>query len=168
MAKVDWITWNTDSDDIINPDKVVEKILEIYQDFNSYIQSNIYEIVKKETQIGGLDKTSISLYGESPAFEKAIKILNQIDEISFIMNNLTNTIKYSIEEQKKLEKNDLIKAIEEKIAEEKKILENTELLKSRITSSNQVVSLEEVEEIIKMSHDKINRLQEKLELAKNI
>ena len=49
MAKVDWITWNTDSADIINPDKVVEKILEIYQDFNSYIQSNIYEIVKKET-----------------------------------------------------------------------------------------------------------------------
>ena len=37
MAKVDWITWNTDSADIINPDKVVEKILEIYQDFNSYI-----------------------------------------------------------------------------------------------------------------------------------
>ena len=84
------------------------------------------------------------------------------------MNNLTNTIKYSTEEQKKTEKNDLIVAIEEKIAEEKKILENTELLKSRITSSNQVVSLEEVEEIIKMSHDKINRLQEKLELAKNI
>jgi len=168
MAKVDWITWNTDSKDIINPNNVVEKIQEIYKDYNNYIHSNIYEIIKKETQTGGLDKTSISLYGESPAYQKAIKILNIIDEISLIMTNFTNTIKYSTEEQKKIEKNDLIESIEYKIAEEKKILENTEYLKSRISSSNQVVSLEEVEEIIKISHDKINRLQEKLELAKNI
>lgn len=168
MGKVDWITWNTDSRDIINPDKTVEKILEIYQDYNNYIQSNIYEIIKKETQIGGIDKASINLYGESPAYEKAIKILNQIDEISLIMNNFINNIKSSTEEQKKLEKNDLIKAIEDKIAEEKKILDNTELLKSRISMSNQVVSIEEVEEIIKISHDKINRLQERLEIAKNI
>ena len=84
------------------------------------------------------------------------------------MNNFINNIKSSTEEQKKLEKNDLIKAIEDKIAEEKKILDNTELLKSRISMSNQVVSIEEVEEIIKISHDKINRLQERLEIAKNI
>lgn len=168
MSKVDWITWNTDSTDIINPNKVIEKIQESYQEYNSYMQSNIYEIIKQETQIGGLDKVSINLYGASPAYEKAMNILNRIDEISLIMNNLTNNIKYSTEEQKKIEKTDLIKSIEDKIAEEKKILENTEFLKNRITPSNQVVSLEEVEEIIKMSHDKINRLQEKLELAKNI
>ena len=29
MGKVDWITWNTDSRDIINPDKTVEKTFSI-------------------------------------------------------------------------------------------------------------------------------------------
>ena len=53
MSKVDWITWNTDSTDIINPNKVIEKIQESYQEYNSYTQSNIYEIIKQETQIGG-------------------------------------------------------------------------------------------------------------------
>ncbi len=168
MAKVDWITWNTDTKEIINPDNTVEKLLETYQNYNNFIHSHIYESMKQEIQIGGLDKTSLNLYGESPTNEKAIRIINRIDEISLIFNRLIDSIKKTTEEQKRIEKEELIQAIEKRITEEKKILENTELLKQKIMVSNQTISIEEVEDIITTSKDKIKRLEERLELAKSI
>ena len=49
MSKVDWITWKTDSKEIINPEKLTDKINDIYTDFNSYMNPVIYENIKYET-----------------------------------------------------------------------------------------------------------------------
>ena len=121
MSKVDWITWKTDSKEIINPEKLTDKINDIYTDFNSYMNPVIYENIKYETINGGLDKSSINIMGATPANEMAINILNNIDEIKSTLENIKLQVENSSSEQKKIEKNQLITAIEDKIAEEKKI-----------------------------------------------
>jgi hypothetical protein len=168
MAKVDWITWNTDPKEIINPEKRMEKISEIYQDFSNYIHTNIYEVIKQEIQQGGLDKISLNLFGFSPTNEKATSIINRMDEISITYDRLSQNIKKSLIDQKETEKKELIESITEKIAEEQKILENTELLKNRLSSDNNMITKEEIDDIINTCHDKIKRLKEKLEQAKAI
>ena len=105
MSKVDWITWKTDSKEIINPEKLTDKINDIYTDFNSYMNPVIYENIKYETINGGLDKSSINIMGATPANEMAINILNNIDEIKSTLENIKLQVENSSSEQKKIEKN---------------------------------------------------------------
>ena len=118
MSKVDWITWKTDSKEIINPEKLTDKINDIYTDFNSYMNPVIYENIKYETINGGLDKSSINIMGATPANEMAINILNNIDEIKSTLENIKLQVENSSSEQKKIEKNQLITAIEDKLSKE--------------------------------------------------
>ena len=134
MSKVDWITWKTDSKEIINPDKLTDKINDIYTDFNSYMNPVIYENIKYETINGGLDKSSINIMGATPANEMAINILNNIDEIKSTLENIKLQVENSSSEHKKIEKNQLITAIEDKIAEEKEL--------SKETTNRRIKSLE--------------------------
>ena len=134
MSKVDWITWKTDSKEIINPDKLTDKINDIYTDFNSYMNPVIYENIKYETINGRLNKSSINIMGATPANEMAINILNNIDEIKSTLENIKLQVENSSSEQKKIEKNQLITAIEDKIAEEKKL--------SKETTNRRIKSLE--------------------------
>ena len=134
MSKVDWITWKTDSKEIINPEKLTDKINDIYTDFNSYMNPVIYENIKYETINGGLDKSSINNMGATPANEMAINILNNIDEIKSTLENIKLQVENSSSEQKKIEKNQLITAIEDKIAEEKEL--------SKETTNRRIKSLE--------------------------
>ena len=46
MAKVDWITWKTNSNEIINPSKVEENVNEPLIELNSNI-STIYDVLKQ-------------------------------------------------------------------------------------------------------------------------
>ena len=167
MSKVDWITWKTDPKEIVNPEKVIDSLNEYYQDYNNLTHSDIYEAIQKETQIGGLDKSSLNIYGESPIYDKAMSIVNHMDEIKVLYEDLIKKVSNNLEEQKEEEKKQLIQAIEEKINEEKKILENTEYLKEKVTS-NQIIPLTEIAEIISMSKERIKRLQEKLEVVKEL
>ena len=48
MAKVDWITWKTDPSEIINPNTISNKIADIYQDYNCYMNSTVYEGLNHE------------------------------------------------------------------------------------------------------------------------
>ena len=162
MSKVDWITWNTDPKEILNPNEIVEKITMGYQDYNNFVTSRITENLKKEMETGGLNRISLNVYGNSPAYEKTTNILNHMNEITILFDSFKKRLKTS------LEKSQLIQAIEEKISEEKKKLDNTELLKNRVSTSNQSISLEQVEEIIQGCRDRIERLQEKLEVAKEL
>ena len=132
MAKVDWITWKTDPSEIINPDKVGEKISNIFKDYNCYMNSVVYEGILHEIEKGGLDKMSLNLLGTSPANESAIDILENITEIKEIINSLQEDVLKSAEEQKEIEKNQLIQVIEEKILEEENKLNNTLSLKEKI------------------------------------
>ena len=94
----------------------------------------IYENIKYETINGGLDKSSINIMGATPANEMAINILNNIDEIKSTIENIKLQVENSSSEQKKIEKNQLITAIEDKIVEEKKL--------SKETTNRRIKSLE--------------------------
>jgi hypothetical protein len=134
MSKVDWITWKTDSSEIINPAKLTDKINDLYTDFNSYMNPVIYENIKYETINGGLDKSSINIMGSTPANEMAINILNNIDEMKSTLENIKLHVENLASEQKEIEKNQLINAIEEKIEEEKS--------SSKETTNKRIKSLE--------------------------
>ena len=141
MSKVDWITWKTDVTDIINPEKVIDSVTDLYNEFNSYMNPVIYENLKYEVINGGLDKSSINILGHSPANEMALNILNNIDEIKSIIENLKLQIENATEEQKKIEKDQLVNALDKKIEDEKQI--------SKEQTNRIIRRLEERKEIVK-------------------
>ena len=146
----------------------MEKLSDRFQDYNTYMTATVYEGVKHEIEKGGLSKASFDIAGVSPANENAIKILNTIDEIKATMNNLKEIIEAQANEQKKIEKEQLIEALEEKIKEEEKILKNTEKLKERITEDNTLITISEINDMIDNNKERIRRLAERLEAAKAI
>ena len=169
MAKVDWITWKTDINEIIKPDTIIENIDEIFQNYNCYMNSVVYEGINHEIVNGGLDQDSLNLVGVSPANETAIKIKNSIDNIKNVIEGLKNEIRISTNEQKQIEKQQLIDAINKKIDEEKKILDNTITLKEKINNSNSnIIDINQVEDIIEITQEKIKRLEEKLDQVNRI
>ena len=141
MSKVDWITWKTDVTDIINPEKVIDSVTDLYNEFNSYMNPVIYENLKYEVINGGLDKSSINILGHSPANEMALNILNNIDEIKSIIENLKLQLENATEEQKKIEKYQLVNELDTKIEEEKQI--------SKEQTNRIIRRLEERKEIVK-------------------
>ena len=168
MAKVDWITWKTDISEIINPDKILENLNDLFNDYNCYMNSVVYEELNHEVTVGGLDKYSLNIVGTSPANETALNILNRIDDIKTAIENLKNKVYNSAVDQKEIEKKQLINCIEEKILEEEKILSNTVSLRERISTSTEIVDINTVNDIIEVTNEKINKLKERLELAKSI
>ena len=88
MSKVDWITWKTDPKEVINPDKIEEKINEQYQNYESYMNSMIYEQLQNEINGGGLSKDAFQITGISPANELATEIIKSIDEIKNTMEEM--------------------------------------------------------------------------------
>ena len=168
MAKVDWITWKTDISEIINPDKILENLNDLFNDYNCYMNSVVYEELNHEVTVGGLDKYSLNIVGTSPANETALNILNRIDDIKTTIENLKNKVYNSAVEQKNIEKQQLINCIEEKILEEEKILSNTVSLRERISTNTEIVDINTVNDIIEITNEKINKLKERLELAKSI
>ena len=121
MSKVDWITWKTNPEEIIKPNSLEDKITDEYNNYSSYMYPNIYENIRNEVLNGGLDKQSLNILGESPANEMAINILNNIDEIKSIIENLKTQINEELDEQKGIEKTQLINDSEDKILEEKAV-----------------------------------------------
>lgn len=168
MAKVDWITWKTDPSEIIKPNTVIEEINDIFENYNCYMNSVVYEGLNHEVISGGLDRDSLNIVGISPAYESAVKIKNNIDNIKTIMEDLKREINNCTSEQKQIEKNQLIEEINKKINEENKILENTNILKEKIINSNNIIDINQVENIIETTQDKIRKLEKKLELAKEL
>lgn len=168
MAKVDWITWKTDTNEIINPDKIINNINEIYDNYNCYMNSIVYEGIKHELLKGGLDSDSLNIVGISPANEYANRILNRIENIKLTYENLKQKIYISTLEQKQIEKQQLIEEIEKKIEEEKKILDNTSNLRNKILNSNNILDIKEVENVIEITQDKITKLKGRLEKARSL
>lgn len=157
MAKVDWITWKTDPKDIIDPKIVEEKIDEYYQNYNTYINPVVYEGIKHEVLNGGLDKASLNIIGYSPANESAINILNDIDEIKSIIENIKREVVNSAEEQRQVEKLQLIEAIKNKIIQQEEMKE--------ISIRKDPKEAAEITEFFK---ERIRRLEERLAIAKSL
>ena len=144
MSKVDWINWKTEPKEIMNPDKFIDNVNEKFQEYNCYMNSVVYEGINHELQKGGLGKESLNIFGVSPANEKAVDILKKID------------------------KSQLIQAIEEKIAEEEKKKSNTSSLREKLTGNVNVVSEKQVNEILEITEERIRQLKNRLEQAKSI
>lgn len=167
MAKVDWITWKTEPKELINGENIKTDINKRITEFNTIID-NIYSNIKEEMDKGGLNKDALSINGESPNSVSANKVLTKIEVLKETTNKLTNKIVVQVEEQKEIEKKQLITAIEEKIAEQEKILENTKALKDRVAASNSLINSNDVNNIIIATNEKITILKERLERAKAI
>lgn len=147
MSKVDWINWKTNPNEIINPDKIMEEIDQKYESYNTYMNPVIYEGIKYEVSMGGLDKSSLNILGSSPTNELAINILDNINEIKNIIGNLKNQLEIDALEQKQIEKKQLIEAIESKIEKEEvkkknnsnpEIEEHIKELKERLNLANSI------------------------------
>ena len=167
MAKVDWITWKTNKDEIINPNNLIDKIDEKILD-NILINNKIKDILTSEVYRGGLDSASLQIMGTSPANEKANKIINNINDIEIIVNRLKNNIYKSTQNQKKIEKDELIESIEAKLLEEEKILNNKIQIREKLDSINTLISQKELDSIIESSNDRIKKLKERLDIAKSL
>lgn len=166
MAKVDWITWKTNPEEIINPEKVLRQIQENYQKYNSYMNPLVYEQIKYEINKGGLGKESLDIMGITPANEMALGIIDKIDEIKNVFDNLQEEIMDAVTEQKSIEKAQLIKAIEEKKANECQLLDsviNDEAVRNHITDIGG-----SIEDVIYLLNYRINKLNERLEIAKSL
>ena len=81
MAKVDWINWKTDTNEIINPSKSTERITNLINDCDKYINNIIYESIIHEMKSGGLDRESLNIVGVSPAYERADRIIDITNNI---------------------------------------------------------------------------------------
>ncbi len=166
MAKVDWITWKTSSKEIINPNIIVENIQNSYSEYNEYMNPLVYDQIKNELDNGILAKDKLSITGNTPLNKIACDIINKIEEIKFVVENLQKSAKASSEQQKQTEKQQLIAEISKKMENEQSTL-------------NQVISNEEMqmhirnsggipEDVIYILEDRINKLKERLEIAKSL
>ena len=167
MAKVDWITWKTNKDEIINPNAILNKVNDRVDD-NNLINNRIKDILTSEVYRGGLDCNSLSIMGTSPANEKAKKIINNINDMQNIMDRIKENIYTSTQEQKKIEKEELIESIQTKLLEEEKILNNKLSIREKLDSINTLLSKRELDSIIESSNDRINKLKERLDSAKSL
>lgn len=167
MARVDWITWKTETKEIINNETILDSLNKSINELNS-ILDNVYNNIKLEIDKGGLNNEALSLNGESPSMILSNKVLNNIEDIKAIEERLLDRINKQLLEQKKIEKEQLIDSISKKINEQDKILENTEALKNRITAENNVININEVNNTINVTKEKLNMLHERLEKAKAI
>lgn len=168
MAKVDWINWKTDTNEIIKPLKSTERITNLINDCDKYINNIIYESIIHEMKSGGLDRESLNIVGVSPAYERADRIIDITNNIRESLNDLQNNIFTSTQKQKEIEKQQLIEAIQKKIEEETKILETTNILKEKLQTGSNVVNIQEVLNIISLTEEKIKRLHQRLERTKTI
>lgn len=166
MSKVDWITWKTDPNEIIDPEKLDDEIGEYFQNYDSYMNSMIYEQLRTEMNRGGLTKDAFNISGISPANEMATDIINTIDEIQQTMKNLRNNVKEVATTQKEIEKQQLIEAIEDKLEKEKIFLKNIE---SRKGIKEQITKMgDNPDDIIYIINDRIKKLTERLDIAKSL
>ena len=56
MAKVDWISWKTETDEIINPEKIFEEVSTIYNEFKNNIDKEVKSKLLDEIANGGLNE----------------------------------------------------------------------------------------------------------------
>ena len=168
MARVDWITWKTEKNEIINPSKLLDEITDLFSNYNVYMNSVVSENIQYEMNRGALDQNSISIVGDSPANRKATEIMTRINTIKQLMEHLKQEIYQNAEDQKKIEKEQLIECLEDKIEEEELKRENTIALSNRLQEDNSYITKQEVQDIIDITTDRINRLKERLEIARSI
>ena len=166
MAKTDWITWKTNTNEIINPDTVMVRIKDILTNYKNYMNNVVVSEIRNEIVKGGLSQNSLNILGTSPAYEEAKNITVSIDQVNEEIDQFINKVNNLLIEQKKIEKQELIDAITNKLLEEESKLTNTLNLKAKLSDNNNVISIDDVNEVIEITSERIKRLKERLDLAK--
>ena len=168
MAKVDWINWKSNKEDIIDPIKVNNTINDITNNYKNKLDNIISNELTTLMEKGGLSRDSVIVDDISPLYLKAYKLNEKIDELIYIINKFNESLIDNCTDQRKLEKEQLIEAIEGKIKEEEKKLENSYKLKEKINSKSTLISMSDVDNIIELTLDRIKKLKNKLEEAKSL
>jgi len=166
MAKVDWITWKTSPEEIINPDIIENNIHDVFQNYNTYMNPVVYEQIKHEINTGILGKDKMIFMSDTPVNEMALEILSKIDEIKSTVDNLVTNVKKSTTEQKQIEKKQLINEIEMKIKNEEETLNSVMIndnMKSKIIDMGGNPN-----DVVYIIEDRINKLKERLEAARTL
>lgn len=164
MSKVDWITWKTNPKEIINPNIIEDNIQESFNNYNEYMNPLIYDQIKYEIDKGILGKESLIIIGDTPLNKIAVDILNKIDEIKLTIENLQKSAKNSSEVQKQIEKQQLIAEINSKIEHEKETL--NQVMTNENVQQHIIKSGGLPEEVVYILEYRINKLKERLEMAK--
>ena len=167
MSKVDWINWKTNPKEIINPNKIEEYIQDCFQNYNTYVTPVIYEQLRYETTKGGLTKDSFQISNIAPANEMALDIMKQLDEIKDVIYNLQKSVRNNTEEQKKIEKQQLIEALEEKIKNEKMLLESIDNKNPEVKQYFHNIG-ENLDDAAYIIRERIIMLQERLDSVKSL
>ena len=164
MSKVDWITWKTNPKEIINPNIIEDNIQESFNSYNEYMSPLIYDQIKYEIDKGILGKENLIIIGDTPLNKIAVDILNKIDEIKLTIENLQKSAKNSSEVQKQIEKQQLITEINNKIEHEKETL--NQVLTNENVQQHIIKSGGLPEEVVYILEYRINKLKERLDMAK--
>lgn len=166
MSKVDWITWKTNPKEIINPNIIEDNIKNNFQNYNTYMNPVVYEQIKHEINSGILGKDKmISMY-DAPVNKISLEILSKIDEIKTVIDNLIVNVKKSTEEQKQIEKQQLVDEIETKIKTEEETLNSVKVNKNM---QNKIINMGgNPNDVVYIIEDRINKLKERLETARSL
>lgn len=166
MSRVDWITWKTNPKEIIDPNIIEDNIQENFKNYNSYMNPVVYEQIKHEIDKGILGKDKMIFMGNTPINEMALDIISKIDEIKEIVGQLVVKTKESTEQQKQIEKQQLIEEIEHKIEIEEESLKNISVNENM---QNEIISMGgQPDEVIYLIEDRIKKLKERLEIARSL
>lgn len=163
MNKLEWITWKTEESELINPNEVVEKLKDKFQDYNSYMNPVINEGMKYEVNHGGLSKEAFIINDRSPANEVANKIISDIQEVKDLTNSLIESVRLDAEEQRKKEVNQLVIKIEEKIKKDKRLIENSKEAQKKYLETSSLETYESIQTIINITQNRIETLKRKIE-----
>ncbi len=163
MNKLDWITWKTEESEIINPEQTVETLKEKFLSYNSYMNPVVNETIKHEVLHGGLNKEVFTINGKSPATEVGNKILSDIQEVKDMTIALIENIRMDAESQRKIEKQQLILKIEEKIEKDKKLIKNSQEAQLKYKETPLSDTSESIQTIIDLTQKRIRQLEEKIE-----
>lgn len=168
MAKVDWINWKTNPNEIINPEQIQEEINNRIKEYEKTMYLGVYETLKNEMALGGLNKTSFNIFGSSPANDKANEIVKKIEKIEQTMDSLKKKVYEEAVKQRQIEKEQLISCLEEKILEEEKVLDMMMKLSEKVDNNQTLIDYDEIERVTRDSVEKISHLNDRLKIAKEI
>ncbi len=166
MSKVDWITWKTSPNEIINPQEINDTIDRLFENYNTYMNPIVYENLKMEILKGGLSQDAFCVNGRSPSNEMAIDILKKIEEIKKTIVKLQQSILEVSLEQKNIEKQQLLMAIQEKIQSEKSLINRIQSNRSIQSNISQMGSSSQ--DIIDIANDRIHKLEQKKEYVQSL
>lgn len=165
---LDWITWKTNVEELINPQDIIEEIEEEYINYNVHMNPLIYEEIKYEVLNGGLDNKSFILSEATPIHSLSIETLNKIDSIRDKFEDLKNRIALKLNNIRSIEKEKLLLEINNKLKKEQSLVNSSNTAIEKYKSMNQLEMVESLNNIINISNKKIKELTEKKEIVEKL